>query len=256
MQDILRKNKKCYVYAKHRAAGKMNLHKRNLLQSYLFTFMRDPKERKVSSFFYFNVTRQGVNPTGPAILEDLQLNNNYQYYFMLPRGMEGADVDDSVSKILNTYNFIGLTERLDESLVLLRLLLGLDAKDILYVPSKVGGSFARLGDKCVYIQKKITTPAVDKYLNSEEWYKRNELDYALYAAVNRSIDVTIQSVGKERFDEALSEHLTLMKKVKSHCIAESIFPCSVEGVVQHNHNCYWSDIGCGYDCVDRIAALE
>ena len=250
------KHKKCYVHSKHRAAGKMNIHRRNLLQSYLFTFIRDPKERKLSSFFYFNVTRQGVHPTGPAILEDLQLNNNYQYYFMLPVGTKGKDVDDSVSKILNAYNFIGLTERLDESLVLLRLLLGLNAEDILYVPSKVGGSFAKSGDKCVYIQEKITTPAVDEYLNSEEWYKRNELDYALYAAVNRSIDATIQNIGKENFYEALNEHLRLMEKVKSQCIAESVFPCSVEGVVQHNTNCYWYDIGCGYDCIDCIATLE
>ena len=251
------KHKKCYVHAKHMAAGKMNLHKRNLVQSYLWTFIRDPKERKVSSFFYFNVTRQGVNPTGPAILEDLKINNNYQYYFMLPKGMKGVDVDDSISKILNAYNFIGLVERLDESLVLLRLLLGLNAEDILYVPSKVGGSFAKLGDKCVFIQKKITTPAVDKYLTSDEWYTKNKLDYELYAAVNRSIDSTIENIiGRERFEDALSEHLKLMEVVKSTCISESIFPCSAEGIVQSNTNCYWYDIGCGYNCVDRVAGLN
>jgi len=66
-----------------------------------------------------------------------------------------------------------------------------------------------------------------------------KLDYALYAAVNRSIESTIENiVGRVRFEDASSEHLKLMEVVKSTFISESIFPCSVEGVVQSNTNCY------------------
>jgi len=91
---------------------------------------------------------------------------------------------------------------------------------------------------CLY-SKKITTPAVDKYLTSDEWHTKNKSDYALYAAVNRSIESIIENiVGMVRFEDASCEHLNLMEIVKSTFISESIFPCSVKGVVKSNTNCY------------------
>lgn len=47
-----------------------------------------------------------------------------------------------VKQILDFYDFILLVERLDESLVVLQLLLGLDATDIVYVSSKQSGGYS------------------------------------------------------------------------------------------------------------------
>lgn len=91
----------------------------------------------------------------------------------------------------------------------------------------------------VSLFKKRLPPAVDKYLTSDEWHTKNKSDYALYAAVNRSIESIIENiVGMVRFEDASCEHLNLMEIVKSTFISESIFPCSVKGVVQSNTNCY------------------
>ena len=46
-----------------------------------------------------------------------------------------------IDKILDNYDFIGVTDRFDESLVVLQLLLGLETSDILYLSSKKSGNY-------------------------------------------------------------------------------------------------------------------
>ena len=55
---------------------------------------------------------------------------NYQTKFLQ------LDEGDDVSKIFHSYDFFGLTETLEESLVVLMMLLDLDINDILYLSSK------------------------------------------------------------------------------------------------------------------------
>ena len=157
--------------------------------------------------------------------------------------------------ILQEYDFVGLVEHLDESLVIMRLLLGLDAKEIIYLPSKQMGSFAvQSKEECVRIPKKFTTPKVDAYLASDEWQNENELDYALIAATKRSLQATIQSIGQKIFEEALAEHKELLSKAQMECIDDSTYPCSEEGLRQTG-TCYWNDIGCGHKCIANLDNL-
>ena len=92
-----------------------------------------------------------------------------------------------VQNMLREYDFIGLVERLDESLVLLRLLLGLNAGDILYISAKQSGGYDAGGYKgtCYKIAPSFTTPEMKDYLNGDEWYKRNEIMLWMHKAVNR-----------------------------------------------------------------------
>jgi hypothetical protein len=63
---------------------------------------------------------------------------------------------------MQKYDFLALTERLDESLVAMQLLLGLPVGDILSTSSKVGNGYACVGRKCyrVAVQKSFRSPAV------------------------------------------------------------------------------------------------
>eukprot|EP00588_Corethron_pennatum_P006480 CAMPEP_0194289302 /NCGR_PEP_ID=MMETSP0169-20130528/38792_1 /TAXON_ID=218684 /ORGANISM="Corethron pennatum, Strain L29A3" /LENGTH=237 /DNA_ID=CAMNT_0039036541 /DNA_START=616 /DNA_END=1329 /DNA_ORIENTATION=- len=166
--------------------------------------------------------------------------------------------EEIVAEILDDYNFIGTAERLDESLVLLRLLLDLDAGDIIYLSSKTNGGYddGRSNEGCVLIPKPNISEPTKQLFSSEAYIKFQYGDHILYEAVNRSIDETIESVGFERFRKALDEHKHLMALANEECLPSAVFPCSENGVRQTKMaavNCYWDDSGCGYPCLDKIS---
>lgn len=80
-------------------------------------------------------------------------------------------------------------------------------------------------------------------------------DYVLYEAVNQSLDLTIKTLGRERFNEALDAFVTLRGRAEKRCAAEAVFPCSSIGEVQIDRSsvsCYEKDEGCGFACLDAL----
>jgi hypothetical protein len=157
---------------------------------------------------------------------------------------------------------IAVTERMDESLVALQLLMGLRLGDILLTSSsKVGGTFSRSSPKepCIEIQKSFISKRVKEYLGSDEWYAKNYGDYLLYAAANRSLDLTIEGLGRDRFEGALRKYRQAKALVDERCASKAIFPCSANGTSQEalsKRDCYYRDEGCGYPCVDALLEAE
>lgn len=94
------------------------------------------------------------------------------------------------------FHFIGISERLDESLVALQLLLQQPIYDILVLSSKVNGGLDGGGfdGTCVKIQEAYTAPDVDDYLANE--FPIGNYDFFLYAVANRSLDMTIDAIGR------------------------------------------------------------
>merc|ERR1711862_940496 len=74
-------------------------------------------------------------------------------------------------EILNEYDFFGIVERFDESLVALRLLLGLDAGDIIYLSAKKSGEEYKYNRKgrCIKMPSKTVWPGQEKYFSSSSW---------------------------------------------------------------------------------------
>jgi len=94
-----------------------------------------------------------------------------------------------------------------------------------------------------------------EFYSSEKWLKLNEIAFLLHKAVNKSLDLTIQNIGKEKFEKALKEHRYLMSLIQNECKDRAVFPCSRDGVMQHKKaykNCYWKDSGCGYPCINEV----
>ena len=166
------------------------------------------------------------------------------------------DPAENVQAIMRDYDFIGLMERMEESLVALMMILKLEIRDILYLSSKRSG-YAYTGDGkghtfCVNVARKTMLPEMLDFLASTEWKERNKEDILLYKAVNQSLDLTIERLGREEFERNVREYQFALKVAKEECQAKAVFPCTADGKVQTDSNCYARDEGCGYECLDKI----
>jgi hypothetical protein len=266
---------------------------RNLDHSFLWGSLRDPASRAMSRIFFdFSKIEKDAREAGEEeILRQLKENRNrhsgtvssgqggFQIQYLALEDMEEwstwsksyptlvqrpGRLQERVKKIVNDYDFLALTERLGESLVALQLLLGLPPGDILSVSTKISGEsyyfqpFKRGGKKgkCVVIQKSFRTPAIEEYLTSDEWYAANYGDYVLYAAANKSLDITIERLGQDRFDRSLQQYRYAQNLVAERCRDEIFLPCSATGEPQvrlAEQNCYNKDQGCGHKCIDEIS---
>jgi len=176
------------------------LQARDKTRSFLWTILRDPSKRAQSSFFFFKVGREGVNATEENVVNFLKYTSNYQLRYIATETtielltMKPNELSHVIQGVLNEFNFMGTLERLDESLVLLQLMLDLKSSDVLYQSAKQSDSgYDYL--RCTKIVKGFTTPAIQEYLSSDKWMHLNEGDYLLYDAVHRSLDRTIDYIG-------------------------------------------------------------
>jgi hypothetical protein len=246
----------CNQFSKH---GSSFLKKKSTL---LWTNMRDPAKRSLSDFFHFKVSREGENATTQNMVRHLQAQIGFQVDYlrtekhMKKKGRKKKTTLHIIKEeIIDAYDFIALVERMDESLVVMKLLFDLDDKDMIVLSAKSSGGYddGKFKGTCFLIQKAFTTPEVDEYLATD--FKADNADYLLYAAANRSLDLTIDALGRKRVEKHVRKHRVLQKLAEEHCLAQAVFPCSANGTSQTELSaldCYEGDHGCGYRCVDRI----
>lgn len=247
--------------------------------SYLIGSVREPVSRALSRAFFMEENdnmndtiilkalmskdeQYGVMTQGKGGFQlDYMNMNQIANYSALPSehsmDLNYTAIEESIQFVMSNYQFIFLNERMDESLVALQLLLQLKTYDILYLSTKVSGNFFSWPntEKCVRLQKRVNYQTVADFLSSDEWFLQNYGDYLLYAVVNRSLDLTIEDIGKERFEDALDDFRSWKEYVENVCVPMTVFPCSVEGEYQEESqaNCYWNDVGCGWPCFDRLS---
>jgi hypothetical protein len=232
--------------------------------SILWTILRDPSNRALSEYFHFQVSRQGVVPTSESMIRFLQTRQSYQldYIYSRSASKKSTVIVNTPAKVIQhyvmeEYNFVALVERLDESLVVMKLLWGLEDQDIIVLPAKLSRGYddGRFQDKCTKIQPAFTTPQVDDYLRTNFTKQPFNSDYLLYAAANRSLDLTIDALGRERVEAHVQKHRRLQRAAEETCLPQTIFPCSANGTWQVHESiphCYWADSGCGHKCVDAM----
>jgi hypothetical protein len=170
--------------------------------------------------------------------------------------------------VFQTYNFVAIMERWHESMVVLQMLLNLKESDtIITMATKSSGAYSRDwlrstpsgGQECFRIPKPPRTwteyPVIDTYLQND-YFVQGNLDFLLYEMANKSLDDTIDMLGRARVEWNVRRHKWLSTYITKRCISETINPCSSTGKYQAEaeHNCYEKDFGCGRHCVDRVAA--
>jgi hypothetical protein len=162
-----------------------------------------------------------------------------------------------VQEILDDYDFIGVTERMDESLIVMKFLLNLTLKEILYVkPARTSGSFSNgyIDRPCVYLIPSFVTPGIEKYFESPEWKKRIEGDELLYRAANKSLDRTIDAIGRDRVERAMQQFNKAQAYVQEQCEGKVRSMCDDGGKVvpPGNRTCYIWGEGCDYQCINDL----
>jgi len=261
----------CKMRVDHSPARNMGYAVRDKKRSFMISLLRDPTRRAMSQFFHFRVSDDGAEPTDEVFQRYITNNkmigrmSNYYVKDLAMNSIDGLDDMDNydaiVQDIIDEYDFIGITERMDESLIVLKMLLGLDFGDILYMSAKNAGSFTAAGGgpkvkaRCIYIVPSFTTPGMKQFFASDYWKRYIAADEALYKAANASLDKTIDSFGRSKVEEELAVFQRVKEQAQAKCMTRTIYRCDATGkfVGPQNSTCLLWDVGCGHDCLSEFA---
>lgn len=186
--------------------------------SFLWTLVRDPTKRVVSQFFHFEISRDKKEPTDDNFFNYVinGPNGMVKDYYLGALSISGYKEDrsnnvDVANGIMGDYDFIGVTERMDESVVALAMILEVPLADVLYLKAKGKGGFDDGGGRdreiCTYIWPSFVSDGMKEFFETEQWRDIIRWDEALYKAANRSLDLTIDKLGRKRFEENLKLYL-------------------------------------------------
>jgi Galactose-3-O-sulfotransferase len=235
--------------------------------SFLWTIVREPTHRVISQFFHFSVSRRKHMPTDANFQSFLldQKNDKWTRDYYLRTLYAGGKYDIGIhdptsvaNDILREYDFIAVTERMDESLVALSMLLNVPMADMLYLEAKKHGSYDAGGyaRRCTNIATSFVSEGMELFFHSAEWKDRIQHDLALYHAVNKSLDLTIDRLGREGFESKLVRFRNATRTAKEKCLDRTEFPCDKDGNFRTKTDCLWKDSACGMTCLDDIATEQ
>ena len=282
---ISRNHGGCAFKAEHTTSPGYLYGNRNKSASFLLGSIRDPASRAISRIFFHHVSRGRKSPTDENVIR--WLNSTHSQFGVVSEGQGGfqlrylalnhikpgsawsseaplevknrEEVHANVEKLLQDYDFLIVVERIDESLVVLQMLLAIDIGDVLTLDSKVQGMYTFGRGRCFKNVKATVSPVVKNQLTSDVWYAQNYGDYVLHAAANASLDSTIDALGRERVEKAVTEYRRLKALASNLCSSTAYFPCSKDGekqLKQARESCYKKDFGCGYKCIDEFLKLQ
>jgi Galactose-3-O-sulfotransferase len=261
--------------------------RRNKNQSFLWSIVRDPQSRLLSLFFHFWVSRYGHKATTASFIDFAQRDfwdsqehylkvlstreSSFQKYVARVAAESGRREAGGngtttltiaksgyVNQILLDYDFLAITERLDESAVVLAMLLDLPLGDVLYLSAKGQGGYDDGGfrHQCTRIQKTVVTDGMRDFFQTPEWTNVVYWDEVLYRMANASLDKTIdETLGRARFEQQLQTFRSVLAVSRTRCLETVIFPCSANGtrIPDNETDCLWRDSGCGYHCLNQVA---
>ena len=238
--------------------------------SFLWTIVRDPISRTKSGYTYFRSGKQSYNYQNVKRFASGEINSQIQYLQTISSSTSTSmqslssmlplsDIQQHIQKyIINEYDFIAVMERMEESLVVLSLLLNIPIQDVIVMNSKQSNTYVlNPNGKCVYLSKfptivptassssssSNTTTSIattnadtnngvdnDELVRIEEYFKteftQSNYDFVLYDVVNKSLDLTIEYLGVDKVKAGLEQYHYYTKLANEHCQNETIHPCS------------------------------
>jgi hypothetical protein len=239
--------------------------------TFLWTFVKEPTKLHLSFYFFFVIDwslgkRKFGSDTFFNYFGDPDRGIfQSQYLSKIPDRMlhrirnSEEEIQAFVRNVIDDLDFIGTVERMDESLVLLSIMLDLEVTDVLYTNAKESGTYMipAQSEQCHKLGgKRPLLPEMQEFLDSSYWSNLMRLENALYEAVDRSLDATIEEVvGREIFDAKLKEFLAAKETLSEHCRGKIVMACTPEGETVPKANqshCYSGDTGCGHECLDEL----
>jgi len=186
------------------------------------TWVRHPVHRCLSAFNWFAVTTQGNEATDDNLIKfaNEECRDYVAKYLGMPEDM-------SAETIAKRYDFIGTTERFEESMLLLqeKLPMPVALKDMLCIKCKDSlqnrTMFLRLQSK-IGILKPYTSyakqsPRVRDFFESEQFNKSNAVDFALWHAANEMLDRQRSAFGHARIELETAKYKQLLAEADTEC---------------------------------------
>lgn len=237
-------------------------------KSFMWSIIREPTERLVRQFYRVAVGLHKKSPTDfSAFVRFVQDNEALEYgYYFKSLGMRSS-INTYRSDLYNTYteeilqgfDFLGVSDRLGESLAVLQLMLGLKTTDMLYLQDLSDHELAPSyqGQECIKThqntdQQQITTE-MKEWFYTEEFESYVDADVLVYQAANKSLELTIEKLGREKVDKTARRLKWAQAFAQKTCQNTVKFPCSSEGVLQIPNDCSVSNMACGNQCLDEVA---
>jgi hypothetical protein len=224
------------------------------LPHFLLSVVRAPAERCLSAFYHFQVTRRGIKSTPNEKIKALRRCRDFIFNYI--RTDKNSDDEKNFHFIKKNYNFIGLTERFDESMIVLAYKLNLTMNDILYIKSKDSNSSAidQFSGHAYQPHSTLLNEEVEvkEFINSDEFRRNNFRDFELIKHVNKVLNKQIRKIGKQKFSRLLLEYQRLLGRANDLCSSPILAQYHNAVDITNVTDCYWRDNGCFYKCLDEI----
>merc|ERR1719445_2158747 len=194
----------------HNSAFKLNCANRDKEKSFLWTVIRHPNDRAISHYG-MKVSFKEIDTSDDQFVNMLRTNGAFRSDTQLKMMNLFSNKDvkfehtETIQKVLDEYNFIGIYERLHESLVVLQMLTDFHINDVLFSYKPLKNARYGSTEKPDWL-----SPNKESYLASEEWKVKNEGDFTLYDAVNKALDMTIEMVGPDKVQKKLQQYNHLL----------------------------------------------
>lgn len=203
------------------------------------TILRGPAERCMS-WVYYRLSQRKASAVNRATLEQQKL-----LLMQAPecRNFQTKQLQrfagQTPEQVLAAYDFVALTERFDESLVLLKHLWGLTLADLLYLRSKdpETGSMAKSYTHTPIEQE--TARVQQAYANLAS---ANALDKRLHALAGAKLDRRKAAI--PGFAAEVKRFQAMLQEAEEACRDDW----------QVGRECMWGDNGCAQPCINRLAA--
>lgn len=187
-----------------------------------FTILRDPVTNFESSFGFFKdypfTEWQGEDRSLDQFLDNPEkyYNKSTPWYFRAKNYMSfdlGLDhendsdeyIIEAIKSLQNNFQFIMMTDRYEESVIMLKEMLCLDFDDVVYLPLKVRTDNDR---------QKVSSETAAKI---KKW---NRLDTAIYEYFSKRFEQLTVDFGKERMKEQVGILREKLKDLETRCVED------------------------------------
>jgi len=220
---------------------------------FIWTMLRDPAVRCMSQFYHYEVILKGREATLDNKLAWARgyFCRNYQFNSIKP-----SDTCVDTKCALKPYDFVGLAEYYEESMVQLAMTARTPLAAVLFVPSKthltdkVAPSSPMAGHRRELVELSLEPDELRSFLSSAEFVKHNNrLDYQLVGEVRSRVVPKLGDNRSRAVQTLLPAYRAALQAVALAC----------QGTRTNNSggysgDCYWGDNGCQRTCIDAVVS--
>ncbi|MDP2434467.1 MAG: hypothetical protein Q8P67_01850 [archaeon] len=218
------------LFAFHGSASKMWGDVNELeLPVFRMALLREPGDRALSQFYFERrkqLQQQAAHDDGAGVGEDdddgdaeaklayLRGVSNHQFMYLRP------GLFFSPEETFEEYDLLGTRERLDETLLVLMHMLGLELSDVLYVSAKLSSAADLVKGVPLLVRPRLAQEpsAVLEHLLGSAWRQRNLHDLNLWEMADRALDdYIIEKIGERKFFRMLDAFRDEIAELNKAC---------------------------------------